>query len=249
MKKNILIILLIFCCINHTYAQRTYVLITGVSNYQDSELNLTQSTKDAKSFAKIMKTQTPNVILLTSRYANYDNIMEKLRAICNRATSKDKIIFFYSGHGGKSGILVYDKYITYYELMNTLQSSNAQHKICFIDACHAGSIFDAIESKFSSQTQEKDIVHAHINSDIILYAASRDGEYSYENGWIGAGYFTQALLKGIQGKADDNHDRNITVIELFKYIYNDVMRRSKSEQHPQLITSPDNFDVVITTWD
>ena len=38
-------------------AQKTYVLVVGVSSYQDSRMNVTQTTKNAKSFAQKMKTQ------------------------------------------------------------------------------------------------------------------------------------------------------------------------------------------------
>ena len=37
---------------------RTFVLVTGVSNYGDEANNLAQTTKDAKNFAKVMSTQT-----------------------------------------------------------------------------------------------------------------------------------------------------------------------------------------------
>lgn len=243
--ERLILILLVVCFTIQTHAQYTYVLVTGVSNYNNSNNNLEQTTKDAKAFAKIMKTQTPNITLLTSRNANRDNILEKLKAICNRANPKDRIIFFFSGHGSKDCIRAYDQSLKYVELISLLQTSKAQHKFCFIDACHAGSIINAIEKETSPDSWKKDIT----KSDLILYTSSRNDETSYETPWIGAGYFTQALLKGIQGKADDNSDKNITVIELFRYIYNDVMRRSKSEQHPQLITSKNNYDVVVAAWD
>ncbi len=51
---------------------RTYALVTGVSRYDIEEANLAQSTKDAKAFRDVLLKQTPDVTILTSKYANRD---------------------------------------------------------------------------------------------------------------------------------------------------------------------------------
>ena len=58
-------------------------------------------------------------------------------------------------------------------------------------------------------------------------------------------FFTQALLKGLRGKCDYDHNKEITVLELFKYIHADVTRRSLKGQHPQLIAPKGMHDKVI----
>jgi uncharacterized caspase-like protein len=76
----------------------------------------------------------------------------------------------------------------------------------------------------------------------------RSDEYSSESRILGAGYFTQALLKGLRGMADTDNNKQITVIELFKYIYGDVLTHSQQKQHPQLIAPKSLYDVVISKW-
>ena len=78
---------------------RTFVLATGVSNYGNEDINLNQTTKDAKRFKEVMETQTKDITLLTSKNVTRENVLEKLRAICNRAEKGDRVIFFFSGHG------------------------------------------------------------------------------------------------------------------------------------------------------
>ena len=81
--------------------------------------------------------------------------------------------------------------------------------------------------------------------------ASRSNELSWENQWLGNGFFSQAVLKGLRGKADANGDRKITVAELYKYVYADVTERTKSSeapQHPQLIGPKRHFNVVLSKW-
>lgn len=232
MKRTVILILLI-CCILPLSAQRTYVLVIGVSDYRNGNNPLSQTTKDAKEFSEMMKTQTKNVTLLTSKYATHDGVLEKLRAICNRAGKQDRIIFFFSGHGGKGCICAYDRNIQYSELFPILENSAAKEKICFVDVCHAGS----------SSTFLKEI-----KADILFFASCKDTESSWEGYYVGQGYFTNALLKALkEKKADANRDNKITVFELFNYVRNDVKKRSNGTQTPQLIGKhPQSyFDVVI----
>lgn len=246
MKRVLIFCLFCLLFVFQTTAQRTYVLVTGVSNYQNENINLSQTTKDATAVQKVWLGQTPHVTLLTSRYANHDNILEKLRALCNRATPQDRIVFYFSGHGGNGCICAFDKNISYDELMAVLKGSQAKEKYCFIDACHAGSVVDAIKGENQNSSSWMKGIDG---SDLIFYMSCRSNEYSYEHSWVGKGFFTQALLKGIRGKADVDRNRQITVKELFDFIYSDVTRRSNSEQHPQLIASPKVYKTVVARWD
>lgn len=218
---------------------RTFVLVTGVSAYADSDNNLSQTTKDAKSFKRVMETQTKDITLLTSKYANHDNVLEKLRAICNRAQKGDRVMFFFSGHGYDGGICAYDHAITYDELIGVLSSSEASEKVCFIDACHAGSMANVGSTSWTSDATD---------NNMIFFVSSRPDEYSIENSYLGAGLFTKALIKGLRGKADDNGDKRVTVLELFKYIHKDIIRTSEDEQHPQLIAPKSCLNNVLMVW-
>ena len=222
---------------------RTFVLCIGVSNYDNSDLNLTQTTKDAKQFKSVMENETKDITILTSKYANKENIKEKLRAISNRAQKGDKIIFFFSGHGYPGGVAVYDNILPYQEINDILAKSAADAKICFIDACHAGSVRGVSDNSKNYK--------APTSGNIIYMLASRADEYSLENPWVGHGFFTQAVLKGLRGKADANRDKKITVNELFKYVYNDVQHTTAKmnvSQHPQLIGQKSVADAVLIDW-
>lgn len=240
MKKFLFSLLLALFAFTGMQA-RIFVLATGVSNYGDDEINLSQTTKDAKRFVELIKTQTNDVTLLTSKNVTRANVLEKLRAICNRAGKGDRVIFFYSGHGMPGAICGYDKNITYDDLIDILESSEASEKICFIDACHAGSLSDSANK---SDWAEK----AKGAKNMAFFVACRPDEYSVESSVLGAGYFTQALLKGLRGKADKDNNKQLTVIELFKYIYGDVLKHSNKRQHPQLIAPESMYDKVLMAW-
>lgn len=222
---------------------RTLVLSVGVSSYQDSNNNLSQTTKDAKQFKAVMENHTKDITILTSKYANKDNILEKLRAICNRAQKGDKVIVFFSGHGYPGGVVAHDKAITYQEINDILSRSSASAKICLVDACHAGSVNDVRDNIRTYK--------APTSGNIIYMMSSRADEYSIEHPWVGHGFFTQALLKGLRGKADANRDKKITVKELFNYVYNDVQHTTanmEASQHPQLIGVKKVAEAVVVDW-
>lgn len=214
-------------------AQKTYVLVTGVSTYQDSRMTVTQTTKNAKSFARKMKTQTPDVSILTSSYANHDNVLAKLKAICKAARSTDRVVFYFAGHGSvdetQTGcICAYDKPIYYSELMSCFKQCKAKEKVMIIEACHSGSALTS-----------------YIAPGVTCLASSRMDEYSYYSDIISAGYFSKGILTGLQGKADANADKKITMLELYKYVYAYVLGKSQKQQHPQLIAPRSGQDIVI----
>lgn len=232
MKRLALFLILVLSLVG-AEAQKTYVLVTAVSSYRDSRNNVTQTTKNAKSFAAKMKTQTPDVSILTSAYATHDNILAKLKAICKAARSTDRIIFFFAGHGGVDNmqtgcIYAHDAPILYSELMSCLKESKSQEKILIVEACHSGSSLSA-----------------YIDPDVTCLASSRMEEYSYYHDFVGAGFFSQAVLLGLQGKADYNGDRQITVSELYRFVYAHVVGKSNRKQHPQLIVSSSAKDMEI----
>lgn len=224
-------------------AQTTYVMSIGVSKYADSNNNLSQTTKDAKSFRDIMNIHTDKITLLTSRYANRDNILKKLNSLSKLAKEDDKLIIFYSGHGYPGGIYPYDEPVSYQEINDILKCSKAKEKICIFNACHTGSISDV--------KKEMATYKAPSSGNIIYIMSSRADEFSYEHPIAGHCIFTTGMLKGLRGKADANNDKKITVSELFNYVYNDVVHTTASldlSQHPQLIGVKSVADAVIVDW-
>lgn len=243
MKRIIVLVIITLLIGSAASAQITYVLSMGVSKYADSNNNLTQTTKDAKTFRDIMSNHTDKITLLTSSYANRENILKKLNSISKITKENDKIILFYSGHGYPGGIYPYDEPITYQEINDILTASKAKEKICIFNACHTGSVSDV--------KGDSPVYKAPSSGNIIYIMSSRADEYSYEHPIAGHCIFTTSLFKGIRGKADANKDKKITVSELFNYAYNDVKHTtSKLElsQHPQLIGVKAMAEAVVVDW-
>lgn len=252
MKRLVLTCLSAFLLTTTALAQKTYAIITGVSNYEGTANDLTQSTKDAKSLASLYKSKGATVVLLTSQNATRANVIAAIRKVRNIATSNDRIVFSYSGHGMENIICTYvstsSQMLSYNELFRELDQCPAKDIVCYIDACYSGTAANNMHSKNFVSANEKaweNIMKS--NPRYIVYLSSRSSETSSESPLVGSGLMTNGIMKGLRGKADSDGDKNITAIELFKYIHKDVQLHNK-RQHPQLVTSKTLYNNVLMSW-
>lgn len=244
MRKLTLIIALVLAVVIGASAQRTYALVAGVSNYYGGANNLGNTTKDVKNMKKVLEKQGYIVGMLTSKYATKENITKRLSAMVQLAKPEDKIIFFYAGHGDVGVFLVNgpELYFSYEDFVNILANAKTRNIFCFFDVCHAGSVASTSGSNYQWGQGAA--------NKVTFMMGCRPDEVSWEDNYVGDGYFTKALLKGLRGKADTNGDKKVTVMELFRYAYNDVLTRTKGdhEQHPQLIGPKSSYDTVLAKW-
>lgn len=265
MKKVFFLSLLAICLATQVMAQKTYVLLTAVSNYSNSanpdSNDLRGSTNDAKELKKVFdKQKNTTVALLTGKNANKENIVQKIAAILELAKPEDKIIFFFSGHGARdkenkevAAIVIKngesDDILTYDELYALFSLAKTKNVVVMIDACYSGCAKFAYE-RMKDASGGKPLFITSSRGD----EKSQDGislKNDYET-FLGNGFFTKALLKALRGKADANHDKQLTVEEVFKYVYNDVQRHMQpltgEEQHPMLIGPGSLRKLVLTKW-
>lgn len=242
-------LMIVFCVA--VSAQKTYAIITGVSNYEGNANDLTQSTKDAKNLAVLYKSKGATVTLLTSQNATRSNVVAAIRKVKQVATSADHIVFSYSGHGMANTLCTYtsggSKMLTYDDLFSELDQCQAKDIVCYIDACFSGTAVDGMHSKALPAGGEGWTKTLKANPRYIVYLSSRPNETSAENALVGAGLMANGVLKGLRGKADADGDRHVTAIELFKYVHSDVQLHNK-QQHPQLVTSKSLYDNVLMSW-
>ncbi len=240
MKFRILLVAILSCMVIFSHAE-TYVVCVGVANYQNIE-SLLLPEKDAKCMAKMYRTHTNNVVLITGKYATHATVVKALRDQFQRAKKEDCIVFFFSGHGYLGGFCPYDmgdlynNGLTFKEIYKIFEESQASHKIIFADACYSGSL------RRGNRTTKPDT-----SSDVLLFLSSRSNESSIETPKLKNGFFTAYLERGLRGGADSNKDKMITAKELFRFVSNGVKKVSNGRQHPVMWGSfNDNF--VLLDW-
>jgi WD40 repeat protein len=226
-----------------------YVLAVGVSAYP-GKLKLDCAAADARDLARAWKEKSGTLYrkieikLLTDKDATRAEILGGLVWLRKQMTQKDVGIVSFSGHGAR------DADTTFYlapvdvnpenllasgvsgeQLRKTLAGIPGK-MLVLLDACHAGSVDGDKRKAFGGLTD--DLVRDLVTDDygIVVLCSSTGREYSLEDGTVGHGFFTQAILEGLSGKADYNKDGVVYLNELDNYVTERVKELSKGQQHP-----------------
>jgi WD40 repeat protein len=226
-----------------------YVLAMGVSEYP-GDLKLNYAAADAKALAEVYQEHAKPLYrrveskLIVDKEATRRNILLGLSWLRRQMTQNDVAVVSFAGHGVK------DHDGTFYLLpvdgdMNELLSTAVpgdQIKrtlagipgrfVLLLDACHAGAVEG--ESRRAAGALTDDLVRDLATDDygVIVMCSAMGREFSLESPKIQHGYFTLALVEGLSGKADYNHDGVVQFNELDLYVTDRVKELSQGKQHP-----------------
>lgn len=235
----------------------TYVVLVGVSNYQNPRNNLNFSDDDAMHlsnfFVQTAKLPAQNVYVLLNENATKQNILSATRQVFAKATRNDFIIFYFSGHGAPGYFVPYDcnnSQLMHDEIKAIFKASPAKFKMCVADACYSGSIrtkAGSTEKTFEvSETTEKTVPNDDLKGfrtpdvSVIVMMSSRSSQTSQEMRQLKQGVFTYFFIQGLRGEANTNNDAVVTISELYNYLKSETMRLTNSKQIP---TIHGRFDV------
>jgi formylglycine-generating enzyme required for sulfatase activity len=145
-----------------------------------------------------------------------------------------------------------DRAISQYDLIKQIQRSKARKIVLILDACHAGT-FGASSSNLrgasSAEVNRMLTTLGQVQDGIVVLTSSSAAEASHEGAQFcgGHGAFTCALVEGLKGKADTDHNGLVQVRELFDYAYHEVKQLTKGAQHPAIEGRYDNGLPLATT--
>lgn len=221
------------------YLPRIWTIVIGIEEYEALP-RLSYSVQDAlkiHNFFKQCKEIIPNSTssyILTDRNATREKIFSRLSEVTKNANNEDYIILYFSGHGNKNVIFPVnsngkDKAIYFHEIEDEVNKSRAKHNLIMLDACYSGWP-QSEETKLSRTRNLKPKSTTFISS-------SQLNQPSIEDGRLKASVFTYFLLDGLQGRADDNADKEITVNELFQYVTSKVTSYTLGQQTPTISSS------------
>ena len=100
--------------------------------------------------------------------------------------------------------------------------------VLMLDTCHAG----ALRIAPGLAAMDEPGARLSVGEGFFLLAGTKPGEESQEEPELGHGAFTYALLEGLQGAADADHDGVLSVSDLFAYVAREVPRLTRGAQHP-----------------
>ncbi len=235
MGKVLLSWLALTCIVVPAYARlsKVYLLSVGITDYS-AVPRLTLPVKDAQAVAEVFSHRNSEVVLLTNERAGTDSIKFYMRQLFRKATERDIIVFFFSGHGYRGGFCPFDyncypeHALSYDTIRNIFRECRAFGKIIIADACHSGGL--RTNRTASDSTALQRIVG---KEQIMLFLSSRYNEYSYELYGGENSLFTSSLVKGLDGAADYNRNGKITAIEIYRYVYQSILKVfPDGKQHP-----------------
>lgn len=244
-------------------------IVIGTEKYSDSSIPMAPyAERDAKVMSEYFKTSlgVGNVQLLTNEAATsmaLNTMFEAHRGKLSRLIQPGQtdVFVYYSGHGvpqpdGSDVMLIpYDvekSFINDYgfslnKMYENLASLNAKSVTVILDACFSGGSRPSELYKSESIANQK-LVMPDIsamerpwidNPNFRVFTSSRGDQTSLGYDLSRSGLFTYYIACGLQGDADKNADKKITMAELVEFVTSGVDKESVGAQTPQFYGNKD----------
>jgi uncharacterized caspase-like protein len=232
---------------------KTFALVIGISKYEKLPHDLWLQYPDADAKALSQHFASPRggavppdqMLVLTNEQATTVAIRSAFQTFLKTRPGKnDTVYILIAGHGtvDNSGayILTYDSdpanlagtALPMAELHSVVESalSKVGHVILLADVCRAATIAGQKTTGLSDA-----VAQVSAPGELLGLMAARPREVSYEGPDFGTGHgaFTWAVLKGLEGEADSDHDGFVTAGELIDFVSHDVPTLTKNKQHPR----------------
>ncbi|HEX5626159.1 MAG TPA: caspase family protein, partial [Saprospiraceae bacterium] len=202
---------------------KIWAVLIGISRYAHMP-SLKYSDDDTYKIYAFLKSpeggalRDEQIRILIDEDATKLNILQAINQVFMKADENDVVMLYYSGHGlegtflpidydGKSNLLQHE------DVKALFDRSLAKHKVCYVDACHSGSLL-ATKGPYSKSLFEFYEALDHSRGGTAFVLSSKSKEFSLEDGGLRQGVFSHFLIKGLKGGADRDHDHTITIKEL-----------------------------------
>lgn len=220
---------------------RRFALIASSNDGGQGRVPLRFADSDARAMADVLRhlggLRDPDLVLLTgARRASFFASFERLRASIGAAPGergRRELFIYYSGHSDEEGLLLGGERVSYGELRQWINGTDADVRIAILDSCASGALI-----RMRGGTRRPPFLSdesADARGHAFLTASSAD-EAAQESDRIGAAFFTHYLLSGLRGAADITHDGQVTLAEAYQFAYHETLQRtsrtSAGAQHP-----------------
>lgn len=251
---------------------KRYALLVGVNEYEDKSLEpLQYAVADIQLISeKLMQLgfEPEDIKMYISgnkvgSYPNKKTIEAGFREILEEADEDAQIFIAFAGHGfafDKDSYFVVEDTkldsddhikstsINIKKFLDDLNNSKAASKWFIVDACREYITKNrSISNKNFSRGISSGIDKAKLPKGVFFLQSCSDGEFSYEDD--GHGLFTRCFAEALDGKADLDNDKNMTVLEVFKYVSNSVKKNARNylgkNQTPTFSTGQNSPDFII----
>lgn len=239
---------------------KTWALIVGVSQYQHVK-PLRFASDDALTFYNYLLSPAggsvpqANIELLLNEKATLVQVDLAIGKLISSVKPNDRVFIYFSGHGDQESktiaqrgfLLTHDSFSNNYnstafaviylqDYVATLSTKNKAQVFMFLDACRSGKLA-------GSEINGVQLAGQQLLSQVaneVKFMACQAHELSLEGyQWGGGrGLFSYHLVRGMQGLADANDDKIVTLRELERYLEDRVTTEAApNPQNPLLIAA------------
>ncbi|MBF0322385.1 MAG: caspase family protein, partial [Magnetococcales bacterium] len=220
-------------------AASLHLLVVGINNYKNRQMNLNFGVPDAKGVrdffttARISAASRTLVDTLFDAHATREAITQRLDLFKNTAP-QDTVVIYLAGHGeAEKDAWYFIPHEVDFSDVGRLQSVavssallkqsiariGARNVVLMLDACKSG----AAVGPFSGLAEHRPMATLSRATGTHVVAASTGTQLANELDLLGHGVFTYALLKGLKGASDTSpHDNRIQIKELMTYLRTQV---------------------------
>jgi len=234
---------------------KIWSVVVGVSTYEHMPA-LRFTDDDAYRFYAFLKSPEGGALandqikVLIDEDATRKNILTALEETLLKADENDVIVFYYSGHGLAGSFIPvdYDGFnnrLLHDEIKDIFEQSKAKHKMIFADACYSGSLL-AMKSVVNSMMKKYYQSFENTKGGLAFFTSSHGEEISLEDGGLRQGIFTHFLIRGLNGEADADQNKIVTIEELSAFVSKEVRKYTAKVQTPVLTGNYDTNMPVAT---
>jgi hypothetical protein len=237
--------------------------ISKYRNNSGNLANLKFADADAVSLHKFLQQpgggrfSPDNMRLLLNEQATAANVRQAMTSFISQAGADDLLLIFVAGHGAPDPFAPQNLYFIAHdtnvddmartalamkEFQKYLeQNVRARRLVLLVDTCHSAGLTGS--GGEATRGLGNNLISLYIEKMLYqeegkaVITSSDVNELSQESTRWGNGHgvFTHFLLEGMQGKADSNTDRLVTVGELFRFVRQKVRLDTQFRQNPRLL--------------
>jgi len=233
-------------------------IIIGVEKYAYTPVEALYANRDAKVFKvyanKGLGIASSNIKLLVDNEANRINTIAALKTWLPNKIIPDQseLFIFFAGHGlasddGKELYLIpqdgnirllAESALSQKYIIEQIQKLKPKSVTMFFDSCYSGQ---ARDDRILVAGLRPIIIKAEeqeVPANFNIFSASNFDQTSGSINEVQHGIFSYWLMKAMEGKADDNQDKQITNGELIAYLKTNVSKEAfnqNREQDPMLV--------------
>lgn len=243
----------------HAHAETVrFGLFVGNNRGFGGDVELSSAEREARDLAGVFQeigglSRDRTVVL---QGTTVDELLEAIRsteAQIREAEARGDdamLLFYYSGHGSRAGLHLNGELLPMETLERWLQTSAAQARLAFVDACESGAL---ARLKGGTPVEAVDL---HLDDALMAYGyavltSTGPQEVARESEAFGGGVFSRSLLTGLRGAADRDEDGGVSLEEVYDHVFRETVRGTvaggRGIQRPELHAALTGVGQVVLT--